>query len=206
MLLGKEIAMNKGELTRQRIVEMAAPIFNLRGYAGCSMQDVMDATGLEKGGLYRHFTSKEELAAESFRYALSRAVKVRTEGLDCAPGSIAQLRCIVKNFVEHPSPMPGGCPILNTAIDADDGNSLLRKLVLNGLEDWKRRLAAIVEEGIRRREIRRSVESRWVANTMISALEGALMISRLENSRTALEDAQKSLESLFDAIASKSGA
>ena len=42
--------MNKGEMTRQRIIEEAAPIFNQRGYAGCSMQDVMEATGLEKGG------------------------------------------------------------------------------------------------------------------------------------------------------------
>jgi len=62
--------MSKGEATRQRIVEAAAPLFNQRGFAGCSMQDVLDATGLEKGGLYRHFGSKEELAAESFTYAL----------------------------------------------------------------------------------------------------------------------------------------
>ena len=39
--------MGKGELTRQRIIEEAAPIFNQRGFAGCSMQDVLDATGLE---------------------------------------------------------------------------------------------------------------------------------------------------------------
>ena len=59
MLMGEdEIAMNKGEMTRQRIIEESAPIFNQRGYAGCSMQDVMEATGLEKGGIYRHFESK----------------------------------------------------------------------------------------------------------------------------------------------------
>ena len=74
--------MHKGELTRQRIVELAAPIFNQRGFAGCSMQDVMDATGLEKGGLYRHFSSKEELAAEAFRFAVQNSVKIRTEGLE----------------------------------------------------------------------------------------------------------------------------
>ena len=56
--------MRKGELTRQRIIAQAAPIFNQRGFAGCSMQDLMEATGLEKGGLYRHFSGKEELAAE----------------------------------------------------------------------------------------------------------------------------------------------
>jgi AcrR family transcriptional regulator len=60
--------MTKGETTRQKIIAQAAPLFNRLGYAGCSMQDIMAATGLEKGGLYRHFSGKEELAEESFRY------------------------------------------------------------------------------------------------------------------------------------------
>ena len=55
--------MSKGQLTRQRIIAQAAPLFNQRGYEGCSINDVMAATGLEKGGIYRHFESKEELAA-----------------------------------------------------------------------------------------------------------------------------------------------
>jgi len=33
----------------------------------------MEATGLQKGGLYRHFDSKEELAQEAFDYAWERA-------------------------------------------------------------------------------------------------------------------------------------
>ena len=73
--------MSKGEQTRQRIIEEAATIFNQRGYEATSMQDVMDATGLEKGGLYRHFVSKEELAAEALRYALDRSVRRRTQDL-----------------------------------------------------------------------------------------------------------------------------
>jgi AcrR family transcriptional regulator len=180
---------------------MAAPIFNQRGYAGCSMQDVMEATGLEKGGLYRHFTSKEELAGEAFRYSLANAVKVRMEGLDPAQSPLEKLRFIVRRFVEQPSPMPGGCPLMNTAIDADDGNAVLRKLVQTGLAEWKSRLSAIVEDGIRGRKIRASVEPRTIANTIIATLEGALMISRLEGNRTALTDARNALESMLDRIA-----
>src|ERR1039458_4748820 len=103
MLLRGGLRMRKGELTRERIIAQAAPIFNQRGYAGCSMQDVMEATGLEKGGLYRHFSSKEELAAEAFRYSLARSVKLRTDSLSSADGSIAQLRLYIKRFVEKPS-------------------------------------------------------------------------------------------------------
>jgi len=165
------------------------------------MQDVMQATGLEKGGLYRHFSSKEELAAEAFRYALRNATKNRTDGLDAVGDPLDQLRFVIRRFVEAPSFLPGGCPLMNTAVDADDGNPLLRKLVVDAIEDWKTRLAAIVQEGIRRREIRRSIEPCRIATTIIATLEGALMISRLEGSKAALRDAQRSLEDLLQDIA-----
>ena len=201
MLQGKDFAMPKGELTRQRIVELAAPIFNRRGFAGCSMQDVMDATGLEKGGIYRHFASKEDLAAEAFRFAVKNSVKMRTEGLDPAWSALEKLRYVVRQFVEVPSPTPGGCPIMNTAIDSDDGNPALRRLAAEAIADWRTRLAAIVADGIRRRQIRRSVDPCQVANALIAALEGALMISRLEGSNAALRDAQESLEAMFQQMA-----
>lgn len=202
MLIGEvKIAMRKGEITRQKIVALAAPLFNQRGFAGCSMQDVMDATGLEKGGLYRHFATKEELAAEAFRYALSNSVRLRAQGLESAGGPVDQLRCLVRRFVEEPSAMPGGCPLMNTAIDADDGNPRLRELARDGIADWKARLTRIVEEGIRCGEVRRDVDPRRIANTMIATLEGALMISRIEGARTALRDARESLDQLLGDIA-----
>ena len=196
--------MTKGDQTRQRIIEVAAPLFNQRGFEGCSMQDLMDATGLEKGGLYRHFSSKEELAAEAFRYALKNAVKTRTEGLEAIGDPLDQLRFVIRRFVEEPSFLPGGCPLINTAVDADDGNPVLRKLALDAIADWKTRLAAIVQEGIRRREIRRSIDPGRIANTIVAALEGALMISRLEGTKTALRDARESLEDLLNEVACKS--
>ena len=53
--------MRKGEQTRQQIIRKAAPIFNQRGYSGAALSDLMRATGLKKGGIYRHFESKQEL-------------------------------------------------------------------------------------------------------------------------------------------------
>lgn len=192
--------MQKGELTRQRIIEQAAPIFNQRGYAGCSMQDVMEATGLEKGGLYRHFASKEELAVEALRYSLARSVKRRTDNLGHIDGSVDKLREVVRRFVEEPSKMPGGCPLMNAAVDADDGNPTLRRIVRAEMQDWKKRLCGIIEEGIERREIRGDAVPRRIANTMIATLEGALMISRLEGNRNALQDAGATLETMLNEV------
>lgn len=189
--------MSKGELTRQRIVELAAPLFNQRGFAGCSMQDILQATGLKKGGIYRHFSSKEELAAEALRYSLSQAVKIRTPPAAASATAAERLHAVIEQFVEEPSPVAGGCPILNTAIDADDGNPVLRELAQQALKDWRRRISRIVREGISHKEIREDVEPRAFANTIIATLEGALMISRLEGSRGALSDARALLRELI---------
>src|SRR5215469_6982323 len=201
LVAGRQNVMRKGELTRERIIAQAAPLFNQRGFAGCSMQDIMDATGLEKGGLYRHFSSKEELAAEVFRYAVDRVNQLRNDKIDRDHGALVELRSIVQRFVEIRSDVSGGCIIFNTAIEEDDGNPMLRGLALKAIEDWKGRLSKIVEQGIRCGEIRKGTVPRRVANVIIATLEGALTISRMEGTRTALEDAQHALGSFLDSIA-----
>lgn len=201
--MGNGVAIRKGEATRQRIIARSARLFNERGFAGCSMQDVMGATGLEKGGLYRHFQGKEDLAAEVFRYSLARAVKVRTDHLDRSRGAVELLRSYVAQFVATTSPIRGGCPLMNTAIDADDGNPVLRGLAREGFSDWRARLSGIVSEGIRKGEIRGKTNPRRVANTMIATLEGALMMSRLEGKKTPLKDAQAALDGMLDRIAAR---
>jgi AcrR family transcriptional regulator len=200
---GEDSAMHKGEVTRQRIIERAAPIFNQRGYAGCSMHDVMEATGLGKGGLYRHFSNKEELAAEAFRYSLEKSVKLRTDNLDRSHGAVELLRSFIERFVETTSMVRGGCPLMNTAVDADDGNPVLREMAREAFKDWRERLAKIVRQGIRSGEIRESANPRQIANTIIAALEGALMMSRLEGNKTALKDAQAALDAVLRCLTAR---
>jgi AcrR family transcriptional regulator len=195
--------MTKGEVTMQKIIAAAAPIFNQRGFAGCSIQDVLDATGLEKGCLYRYFASKEELAAAAFKYSLAEVVKVRTEGLEEIENSVEKLRYFVGRFVETPSPIKGGCPLMNTAIDADDGNPELRELARKGVEAWKARIEKIVKSGMERGEIRKEVKPRRIANSMIAMLEGSLMISRTEGTRKAMKDAQVMLERMLDEMSTR---
>jgi TetR/AcrR family transcriptional repressor of nem operon len=189
--------MTKGEVTRQKIIEQAAPLFNRLGYAGCSMQDIMAATGLEKGGLYRHFSSKEELAEEAFCYSLARVTEARWGGIEEVEGAVEKLRFLIRRFVDIHSIFPGGCPVMNTAIDADDGNPALRKLVQKAVQEWKARIARIVKEGMGTGEIRGDIEPRSIANIVIASLEGALMISRLEGNRTAVHDSEAMLDKVL---------
>src|SRR6202163_4621168 len=171
--------MNKGEQTRRRIVEAAAPIFNKHGYEGASLSELMAATGLKKGGIYRHFASKEELAAEAFDYTWEAAWNARLLHVDEKANGIDKLKQLIANFVEHRSPIPGGCPILNTAVDADDGNTVLRARVAKALRSWLTRLQAIVKQAKERGETRAGVDPKAVATLIVASLEGALMMSRL---------------------------
>jgi TetR/AcrR family transcriptional repressor of nem operon len=191
--------MSKGEETRHRIVTEAATLFNQRGFEGGSMSELMKATGLEKGGIYRHFSSKEEVAVEAFDYAWQAALNARMYDLDEVPNSVDRLKRFVANFVERRSSVPGGCPLLNTAIDADDGNPVLRERARKALREWRDLLSSIIRAGVERKEIRRGVDADKLATLVISSLEGALMISRLERDREALLAAQSHLEGYLEA-------
>ncbi|MGM0878706.1 MAG: TetR/AcrR family transcriptional regulator, partial [Bacillota bacterium] len=50
--------MNKGERTKKFIIEQSSSLFNTNGYKSTSISKIMEATGLKKGGIYRHFDSK----------------------------------------------------------------------------------------------------------------------------------------------------
>ena len=190
--------MKKGERTRERIIRQAAPLFNQRGYEGSSMNEIMAATALEKGGIYRHFRSKQELAAEAFDYAWAEAVKARRHDIDTVANSVDKLKRYVANFVERRGSVPGGCPLLNTAMDSDDGNAVLRTRARRALENWQNFLSSIVAQGIKKGEIRRQVSKTKLANLMIATLEGAVMIGRLEQSLDALRDAQTHLNNYLE--------
>ena len=190
--------MTKGEQTRRRIVKEAAPIFNQHGYEGSSLADLMAATGLKKGGIYRHFSSKEELAAEAFDYTWSAALHARMVHIDEKTNGIDRLKQLISNFIEHRPPVSGGCPILNTATDTDDGNAVLRARVTKALQGWITTLESIVAEASERGEIREGVEPKTVATLIIATLEGALMISRLEHRDDALRRVQAHLNHYLD--------
>src|ERR1700757_2296663 len=180
--------MRKGEQTRQGIIREAAAIFNQHGYEGAALSDLMKATGLEKGGIYRHFESKQQLAAEAFDYAWATAVSARLEGTEQISNAVDRLKQIVWNFRDRREGLvPGGCPLLNTAIDTDDGNPVLRGKARRALARWMERLEAIVAEGQEKVEIDAHVDAHEVAMLIVSGLEGGLMMSRLQKRDEAIK-------------------
>ena len=179
------MATTKGERTRERIVAAAAPLFNQRGYAASSMSELMAATGLEKGGIYRHFGSKDELALAAFDHTLalqSERIRSLVDAEDTAVGRLRALARGIAGAVESPA-IPGGCPLLNTAIESDDGQGAAHAELRKRTRTEMRRLIAyarrIIEGGIAAGELAKSVDARAEAESFVGAMEGALMLSKL---------------------------
>nr|WP_162427189.1 TetR/AcrR family transcriptional regulator [Pontibacter pudoricolor] len=116
--------ITKAERTRQYIIEQAAHLFNQRGYSGTSLQDIMAATGLTKGGIYGHFESKEEIALAAFNYASGIILQLLSQTVNAHQTAVAKLEALLdfyKKYLISP-PITGGCPVLNTSVEADDTN------------------------------------------------------------------------------------
>jgi TetR/AcrR family transcriptional repressor of nem operon len=179
----------KGERTRQRILELAAPVFNRQGYAGASLRDLIGATGLEKGGIYNHFGSKEQLALEAYDYAMSRVSERLARSQDGATDAIDSLTRMILAFAvnaRRPS-VDGGCPMMNTAIEADDTNSELRDRARASMTLWHRLVGRIVKDGKAEGTLAADLDPYALASTITASLEGALMLARLYDDPTHMD-------------------
>jgi len=193
--------MSKGHQTRAMILERAAPLFNQQGYFGSSLSAIMDATGLEKGGIYNHFQSKEQLALEAFDYTFRKIQQRVRFLLTDKHHAVERLQAIVAAFrelIDHPL-VAGGCPVLNTAIESDDAHPILRERARGAMDEWQETIRRIVTKGIEHHEIRPEVDGEAVATIMISTLEGAVMLSKLYDDSTHMQRAVAHLHHYIEA-------
>lgn len=173
--------MGKGEETKDRIVSVAMRLINLRGVAGASMQALMEETGLEKGGLYRHFESKEQIAVASFEMyirsvagRLQRSVAGISSPLARLIASIQTLAGIASDPV-----VEGGCMVMNIAIESDFTNSTLSAMARSTFKRWTRLIERESRAAVKAGELRTSADASMIASTVVSAIEGAIMLSAI---------------------------
>ncbi|HEY0930852.1 MAG TPA: TetR/AcrR family transcriptional regulator [Gemmatimonas sp.] len=196
---------SKGELTRQRIVETAAPVFNRRGFAGASMTHLMEAAGLEKGGLYRHFASKDTLALAAFDHAVRLAgQRIRQCVLEGGPTAAGRMLGVARGMATSglDPAVPGGCPLLNTAIEVDDPsidgeNAVypeLRIRTRRAMNDLLRVVRRIVGEGVASGEFIAEVDAEAEASLLVATMEGGLLLMRLYDDPSHLHWALQRVE------------
>lgn len=172
--------MSKGEDTRNAVIAKAATLFNKRGFAGVSMSELMAATGLKKGGLYNHFSSKEEIMAEAFVYAFGRVTEELSRVIRSQVTALDKLKAVIEFYRDYPlrPTIEGGCPIVNSAVEADDANPLLREKVKEAMETVQAGLVRVIKRGQQRGEFRPEVDPEQAAVAIIAQIDGGIVISR----------------------------
>lgn len=180
VMMNKKSTYSKSDKTRQYIIEKVAPIFNKKGYAATSLADLTEATGLTKGAIYGNFKSKNEIAIEAFKYNLLVASgSVNTE-VALANTSLEKLRVLIMAFRKaYPKAMEiGGCPILNTVIDSDNNDNVLRQLSTKAVEGLKNTISQAIKTGIAVGEIKSNTDGDTVGGLLVTLIEGGFFMAK----------------------------
>lgn len=197
-----ENALSKAERTRQFIIETTAGIFNIKGYAGTSMSDLTQATGLTKGSIYGNFENKEEVALAVFDHNHAKVQQVIQQQMSKAKTYYHKLMVYARvydQFSMQAFPQ-GGCPILNTAIEADDTHNLLKDRAAKAVLSWKKHIQELVTAGIEAGEFKPNTDHHTLALSMIALIEGGLMIAKVTDSQSSLDTIMKTVEMLIGQI------
>lgn len=188
--------MNKGEETRSMIIEKAADLFNRYGYDGCSLSDIMTATSLQKGGIYNHFSNKDEIALAAFDYTYNQMIERFRSKLNMSDTPSIKLKKMFdmfRNYFDHPD-LRGGCPIANTAVYSADTHDLLRKRVISAIDQMEDYIMIKLNEGKRTGEFQSDFDSKELARMILATLEGAIILSRARNDKSHLKSVVDQLE------------
>jgi TetR/AcrR family transcriptional regulator, transcriptional repressor for nem operon len=155
---------------RERIIDAAGALFRAKGFDGIGVADIMKAADLTHGGFYGHFSSKDDLVAQSSKRTMARAAENWSK---VAADSNEPFAALLKRYLSprHRDDPGKGCAFAALGNDAARSGKAVRKAFAEGIEP----LLGILTEAIpgKSRAVRRRK-----ALTAMAALVGALTLSR----------------------------
>lgn len=187
----------KGEQTRDKILKNTRKLLISQGFHNTSISNIIEETGVKKGNLYYHFSSKEELgiavlldAEDEFFQFLSQAF-TGTSPLEC-----------INNFLDtilneqRQKIFVGGCFFGNTALEMSDINPKFAKIIHYFFIRWAQILEGYLQEAIKSGELKTPFTPQQLAGLIIAAIEGGIMMARASKDEKDLVDCVESLKIL----------
>jgi TetR/AcrR family transcriptional regulator, transcriptional repressor for nem operon len=173
----------KGTATRDQIVTAAARLIHLQGYHCTSLDDVLRESGVGKGNFYYYFKSKEELGYAIIDQVMHGFISRTLEPTfaDTSVDPVAQLHVFLDRVLDNQRQRKcvGGCPIGNLASELSDVHEGFRQRLAEIFGEWRARLTDALRRGQAEGRLRQDVEAAAVAQFIVAALEGAILLTKV---------------------------
>lgn len=173
--------VSKAQVTenRQAILQAAARLYRERGFTGVGVADITREAGLTHGGLYRHFESKDALAAEAAAQAFEwKLSELQAPDADADTDTAGSLRAGVENYLSprHRDNVGEGCPVAALAADAARETGAIADAFAQGIGRYMALFAKRRPDGTEAAQIEPQDRVRAIA--MLSTMVGGLILSR----------------------------
>jgi TetR/AcrR family transcriptional repressor of nem operon len=171
----------KGEKTRNRIIETAKTLFHLNGYTNTSVDDIVRRSGVTKGNLYYYFSSKEDLGRAVVEDLVSEwlmtGISFNEKG-----DPIRQILGMFQRTEKDLEQMQckGGCLFGNLALEVSDLHDGLRQELEDAFLRWEAQMQRLIELGRERAVLKPTLDPKAVADFIIATFEGGILLSKVK--------------------------
>ncbi len=165
------------------ILERAIAVFWRRGYAGASLRDLTEATGLSAAALYHRFVDKDGLfVAALTRYADEGLVE-RLARLSAFDDPLKAIRALIDELIalSLADPERRGCLLVNTALDGAPMSKAARAVVLKRLAEVEAFFAAQLRRAVATRLLPADTDVPAKAAALLGAVVGVRVLARLDS-------------------------
>ena len=166
----------KGARTRQNIIEKSLQLFCVKGYYNTSINDILEATGLTKGGLYGHFSSKEDIWYAVYDEALSTWRQVVFKGIQSNSSPLDRIETFIENDIKKKlgnDIFEGGCFFHSMLVELSGQSVAMSKHILAGFVQLAGLLCSWLEQADQRGMLKKDLNFKEIANYIIISLNGA---------------------------------
>ena len=172
---------SKGQETRERIVRAAAELFRLHGYYHTSVDDILRDSGAKKGNFYFHFKTKEEVGYAVLEWFARDFGDLFTTTTGAKATLREQIQAFFGAMEEYQlrNECQGGCPFGNFALEMGDNHRGFAEHVDTVFRFFESGITRLVEAAQERGEIRPEVDGRKTAQFILSAFEGATLLTKV---------------------------
>ena len=186
----------KGEQTRRNIVERSLQLFSVKGYFNTSVNDILEATDLTKGGLYGHFASKEDIWYSVYDEAVSIWKQNVFKGIRDNSDPLERIETFIENDMRNylgGDVFDGGCFFLNMLVELSGQSATMSRQILSGFVRLSRLLRTWLEEADSLGMLKEGLNPKEIANFILISLNGAAALYISSRDASILEQTVRQL-------------